>query len=85
MFCTSSGQFKGNVGCICWKVAKRKLLIIIPEFPESRVSNSEGFDDKIDANRRGGGGIVNFYDGIPRVWEDNAIWKFWRQGKGVGG
>ena len=33
----------------------------------------------------GGGGIVNFYDGIPRVWEDNAIWKFRRQGKGVGG
>ena len=82
MFCTSSGQFKGNVGCICWKVAKRKLLIFIPEFPESIVSNSEGFDEKIDANRRGGGrGIVNFYDGILRVWEDNAIWKFRRQGE----
>jgi len=24
----------------------------------------------------GGGRVVNFYYGIPRVWKDNAIWKF---------
>ena len=73
------------VGCICCKVAKRKLLIFIPEFSESIVSNSEGFDEKMDANWRGGGGVVNFYYGIPRVWEDNAIGKFRRQVEGVGG
>ena len=33
----------------------------------------------------GGGGVVNFYYGIPRVWKDNAIWKFRRQGEGGGG
>ena len=32
----------------------------------------------------GGGGVVNFYYGIPRVWKDNAIWKFRRQGEGGG-
>ena len=34
---------------------------------------------------RGGGGVVNFYYGILRVWEDNALWKFRRQGEGEGG
>ena len=32
MFCTSSGQCKVNVGCICWTAARRKLLIIFFKF-----------------------------------------------------
>ena len=37
--------------------------MFIPEFPESIVSNSEGFDEKMNAN----GGGVNFYYGIPKA------------------
>ena len=72
MFCTSLGQCKVNVGCICVTKVRRKLFFFNFHPTKKKTGNSE---------REGGGGVNDY--GIPRALGGGGVMHFGNsEGKG---